>query len=62
MSKLYIFSTVFLFWVAVYGSMLHVHLAAPSVRSIKVPTFRSILVRSTSIVQVNKPCIATNFN
>ncbi|WP_310398046.1 hypothetical protein [Hymenobacter sp.] len=62
MSKPYLFASVFLFWVALYGSLLRVHLAVLPVPTVRVPTFRSILVRSTPIVQASTPCITTHYN
>ena len=62
MFKFYIFAAVILFWVTLSASLLQVHLAVSPVYKMRVPTYRSISIRSTSIAQVQGAATATSYN
>lgn len=61
MFKLSIFATVALFWATLSASLMQLELASSPVRRMKVPTYRSMLIRSTDIMQVNKAVVATYY-
>lgn len=62
MSKLYIFAAVFLFWSALAASLMQVELVASPMHKMRVPTYRSMSIRSTVIAQVQGVVTATNYN
>lgn len=51
MNKLYIFATIFLFWIALAGSL--VQLAAAPMRQQRVPAFHSTPLHVTVIAQAD---------
>lgn len=59
MSKFYIFAAVVLFWVTLSASLLQ--LATSPVYKMRVPTYRSLPMRSTVIAEVQNHS-ATSYN
>ncbi|GAB3724864.1 hypothetical protein GCM10027594_06080 [Hymenobacter agri] len=51
MNKLYLFATVFLFWIALAGSLMQ--LAVAPVRQLRATTFRSMPMHATVVAQAN---------
>jgi hypothetical protein len=62
MSKLYIFAAVFLFWTVLAASLLQVQLVASPMHKMRVPTYRSVSIRSTIVAQVNPISTAVSYN
>jgi hypothetical protein len=62
MPKLYIFAAVFLFWSALAASLMQVQLEASPMHKMRVPTHRSMPIRSTVIAQVQSAPTATTYN
>ena len=62
MSKLYIFAAIVLFWVSLSASLLQVQLVASPVYKLRVPTSRSMPIRSTVIAQVQGATTTTSYN
>jgi hypothetical protein len=62
MSKLYVFAAVFLFWSALAASLMQVQLVASPMHKMRVPTYRSMPIRSTSVAQVNAATTAVSYN
>ena len=64
MFKLYTFAAIVLFWVTLSVALLRVQLAASSVYKVRmrVPTYRSMLIRPSSIAQVKSVVIATSYD
>lgn len=62
MSKLYIFAAVFLFWTALAASLMQVQLVASPMHKMRVPTYRSMPIRSTVVAQVNTTSTAASYN
>ena len=62
MNNLYIFAAVFLFWTALTASLLQVQLAASPVYKMRVPTYRSMPIRSTSIAEVKGAATTASYN
>ena len=62
MFKLYIFAAVLLFWVTLSASLLQVQLTVSPVYKMRVPTYRSCPIRSTSIAQVQSVSTAILYN
>ena len=52
MSKVYIFAAIVLFWISLSASLMQVELAASPVYKLRVPTYRSLPIRSMVIAQV----------
>ncbi|MBD2721395.1 MULTISPECIES: hypothetical protein [Hymenobacter] len=57
MTKFYFFAAVVLFWVTLSASLMRVQLASSPVYKMRVPTYRSMPIRSTAVVRV--PGVAT---
>ena len=62
MSKLYIFAAVFLFWSALAASLMQVQLVASPMHKLRVPTYRSMPMRSTAIVQMQVGATTAFYN
>lgn len=62
MNNLYIFAAVFLFWTVLTASLMQVQLAASSVYKMRVPTYRSMPIRSTFIAQVKGAATTASYN
>ncbi len=62
MSKLYIFAAVFLFWTALTASLMQAQLVASPVHKMRVPTYRSMPIRSMVVAQTNTPVAAVSYN
>ena len=62
MSKLYFFTAVVLFWVTLSASLMRVQLASSPVYRMRVPTYRPLLIRSTTIAQVKAGSTAISYN
>ena len=62
MSKLYIFAAVFLFWSTLAASLMQVQLVASPMHKLRVPTSRSMPIRSTVIAQVQGATATTSYN
>ena len=62
MSKIYIFAAVVLFWVTLSASLLRIQLAASPVYKMRVPTYRSMPIRSVSIAQVQTAAPIASYN
>ena len=62
MSKLYIFAAVFLFWTALAASLMQVQLVASPMHKMRVPTYRSVPIRTTIVAQVNMNVTAASYN
>ena len=62
MSKLYIFAAVILFWVTLSASLMRVQLASSPVYKLRVPTYRSVPMRSTTIAQVQSVAGSASYN
>ena len=62
MSKLYIFAAVFLFWSALAASLMQVQLVASPMHKLRVPTYRSVPIRTTVVAQVNTIIVAAVYN
>lgn len=59
MFKFYSFAAVMLFWVTLSASLFRVHVVSSPVYKMRVPTYRSLLVRSVAMAQI-APVISTN--
>ena len=59
MFKFYSFAAVMLFWVTLSVSLFRVHVVSSPVYKMRVPTYRSLPVRSVAIAQIT-PVISTN--
>ena len=63
MTKFYLFAAVVLFWVTLSASLMRVQLAASPVYKMRVPTYRSTLVRSSAVVaRVQGAATAASYN
>ena len=62
MSNLSIFAAVFLFWTALAASLMQVQLVASPVHKMRVPTYRSMRVHSTTIAQVKAGVALVSYN
>lgn len=62
MSKLYIFAAVFLFWSALATSLMQVQLVTSPMHKMRVPTYRSMSIRSTAVTQVNTTTTTAAYN
>jgi hypothetical protein len=62
MSKVYIFAAVVLFWVALSVSLLRVQLTASSVYKMRVPTYRSVPIQSTTVAQAETVPSTISYN
>jgi hypothetical protein len=62
MSKLSIFAAVFLFWTALAASLMQVQLVASPMHKLRVPTYRSMPIRSTVVAQVTTLAPAASYN
>ena len=62
MSKVYIFAAIVLFWVSLSASLLQVQLVASPVYKLRMPTSRSMPIRSTVIAQVPGTATPTSYN
>ena len=62
MSKLSIFAAVFLFWTALAASLMQVQLVASPMHKMRVPTYRSMPIRSTIVAQVNTATATASYN
>jgi hypothetical protein len=62
MTKFYIFAAVVLFWVTLSASLMRVQLASSPVYKMRVPTYRSMPIRSTAIAQVQAVSTTTSYN
>ena len=61
MSKVYIFAAIVLFWISLSASLMQVELAASPVYKLRVPTYRSLPIRSMVIAQV-QGAATTSYN
>ncbi|MBU6123240.1 hypothetical protein [Hymenobacter siberiensis] len=62
MTKLYIFAAVFLFWSALAASLMQVQLVVSPMHKLRVPTYRSMPIRSTVIAQVQGISTTATYN
>ena len=62
MSNLSIFVAVFLFWTALAASLMQVQLVASPVHKMRVPTYRSMRMYSTTIVKVKVGVATVSYN
>jgi hypothetical protein len=62
MTKFYIFAAVVLFWVTMAASLLRVQLVASPVYKMRVPTYRSMPIRSTVVAQAQSSASAVSYN
>ena len=62
MSKLLIFAAVFLFWTALAASLMQVQLVASPMHKMRVPTYRSMPIRSMAMAQVNTTATTASYN
>ena len=62
MSKLSIFAAVALFWVLLSASLMRVQLVASPVYKMRVPTSRSMPIRSMAVMQAQPFSTTTSHN
>ena len=62
MSQICTFAAIFLFWATLSVSLMHVQLVASPVYKMRVPTHRSVSIRSTATAQVKVAIAATSYN
>lgn len=62
MSKLSILIAVFLFWTVLAASLMQVQLVASPMHKMRVPTYRSMPIRSTVVAQVQSISTAACYN
>ena len=62
MSKLYIFAAVFLFWTALAASLMQAQLLASPMHKLRVPTYRSMPIRSMAVAQVEGATTTASYN
>jgi hypothetical protein len=62
MSKFYILAAVVLFWVALSASLLQVQLVASPVYKMRVPTYRSVPILSTTVAQAQTAPSIISYN
>ena len=59
MTKFYIFAAVVLFWVSLSASLMGAQLTATPVHKLRVPTYRSMPIRSAVVAQVQMTSAAS---
>ena len=62
MSNLSIFAAVFLFWTALAASLMQVQLVASPVHKMRVPTYRSMRMHSTTIAKAKAGGAVVSYN
>ncbi|UOQ97471.1 hypothetical protein MUN81_19820 [Hymenobacter sp. 5317J-9] len=62
MTKFYLFAAVVLFWVTLSASLMRVQLASSPVYKMRVPTYRSALLRSTMVAQAQSVASTASYN
>ena len=62
MFKLYTFAAIFLFWGALAASLMQVQLVVLPMHKLRVPTYRSMPIRSTVLAQVTPAAAVISYN